>query len=131
MDYQPGSGKRTFCHCRRAPDRKNHRMKIAWTTVEKKTDAERLASLAVEARLAACAQIDGPIQSVYRWREAIERAQEYRLTFKCLPELLPALEQLMHSQHPYETPEWIVVAADSVSEKYLSWARSTTSPSPL
>jgi|GEM_PF-241913 len=96
---------------------------LAWTTVGETTDAERIARAAVERRLSACVQIDGPTRSVYRWRSKIETAQEYRLSFKLLPENAAALETLVHHLHPYDTPEWICVAATHVSEKYLSWAQ--------
>ncbi len=105
-------------------------MLLAWTTVAQRPDAERLADQVVERQLAACVQIDGPVVSHYRWQDQVERTQEFRLCFKFLPEQLLALEAFVLSHHPYETPEWIVVAAERVSEKYLSWARaSSTNPS--
>ena len=42
------------------------------TTTEKKEDAERIARSLVETRLAACVQIVGPIESIYRWKGRIE-----------------------------------------------------------
>jgi periplasmic divalent cation tolerance protein len=51
--------------------------------------------------------------------------------FKCLPQLLEALEQRVLATHPYDTPEWIAVQADRVGEKYLSWAEANTSTPPL
>lgn len=40
-------------------------MFVAWTTTTLRADADRLARGAVEARLAACAHIDGPVTSYY------------------------------------------------------------------
>ena len=45
-------------------------------------EARRLADAAVEARLAACAQISGPITSVYRWEGSIQADEEWRVVFK-------------------------------------------------
>ncbi|QYM80147.1 divalent-cation tolerance protein CutA [Horticoccus luteus] len=106
-------------------------MFLAFTTVAGLADAERLATSAVEARLAACVQIDGPLQSLYRWEGAVERTTEYRLVFKCLPAQLSALEHHVLGRHPYATPEWIAVRAEAVGEKYLSWARSDLTHPPL
>lgn len=106
-------------------------MKIAWTTVASRDDAERLASAIVEQRLAACVQIDGPITSYYLWQGALERTEEFRLLVKFLPAQASALATWIESHHPYDTPEWIVVAADSVAEKYLSWARASSTTPPL
>ena len=104
---------------------------LGWTTVDKKEDAERLARGLVENGLAACVQIEGPIASIYRWQGKLETAEEFRLLVKFLPALNIAVEQWLVTQHPYETPEWVVVQAEHVAEKYLSWARANSTSAPL
>jgi len=96
---------------------------LAWTTVPTRADGERLADAAIAAGLAACVQIEGPITSVYRWESKIEHSQEFRLVLKCLEKQVSALESHILALHPYTTPEWILIEASHVSEKYLSWAR--------
>lgn len=106
-------------------------MFVAWTTVAQRTDAERLAADAVSRGLALCVQIEGPIVSLYRWEGRLERAEEFRLMFKCAPSRLAQLETCILSQHPYSVPEWIVVRAEHVGEKYLSWAEANSTTPPL
>jgi periplasmic divalent cation tolerance protein len=106
-------------------------MLIAWTTVALRTDAERLAQEAVRRNLAVCAQIDGPIVSHFRWLGQLERSEEFRLTFKVMLPHAAALETLVVGSHPYATPEWVVVEARHVGEKYLSWANANSSNPPL
>lgn len=106
-------------------------MFLAWTTVATKADAEALAARIISRNHAACVQIDGPILSLYRWNGKTERSEEFRLLVKCVEAQLPGLERCVLSQHPYETPEWIVVRADSVGEKYLSWAKANSTNPPL
>ena len=106
-------------------------MYVAWTTVANAADATTLAKHVVERQLAACVQIDGPITSIYTWKGRMEENSEYRLCFKCTPSKLTALETEVLAHHPYETPEWIVVRADRVGEKYLSWAEADSSTPPL
>ncbi len=106
-------------------------MFIAWTTVETREAADRLAAGAVAAGLAACVQIEGPIVSHYVWQGRPERAEEFRLMFKALPDRLAALEQQVLAAHPYGTPEWVVVRAERVGEKYLSWANAAVHSRPL
>ena len=104
-------------------------MLIAWTTTAERTDADRLARGAVEARLAVCTQIDSPITSHYRWEGRLEQATEHRIWFKYLRSNAAELMAWVHHHHPYRTPQWIVVEAESVGEKYLSWAiANSTSP---
>jgi periplasmic divalent cation tolerance protein len=106
-------------------------MLVAWTTTGNRADAERLARGAVELRLAACAQIDGPITSHYHWEGKLEQAEEFRIWFKCLPANASGLSAWVHSHHPYETPQWIEVNAESVGEKYLSWAMANSTSAPF
>jgi periplasmic divalent cation tolerance protein len=106
-------------------------MYVAWTTVGNHSDADRLAKAAIAQGLAVCVQVDGPITSHYIWQGRQEASEEYRLTFKANDEELKRLEAHVLTNHPYDTPEWIVVLAHHVGEKYLSWANSSSSTLPL
>lgn len=103
-------------------------MKIAWTTVGSAHAAEELARDVVERGLAVCVQVEGPVRSLYRWKGRLEQAEEHRLCLKCRDEDAAALEAAVLARHPYDTPEWIVVGAERVGEKYLSWARGSRNP---
>ena len=96
---------------------------IAWTTLPDGPLAEALAREVIELDRAACAQVDGPITSVYRWEGQIESAREWRLTLKCRVDQLDELERWIHRRHPFQVPQWIVVRAEHVSAAYLSWMR--------
>ncbi len=96
-------------------------MLIAWTTVANAADADRLSADAVARGVAVCVQLEGAVTSHYRWQGAQERTVEFRLMFKLLPGQLAAAEAWLYTVHPYTTPEWIVVRAEHVGEKYLSW----------
>ncbi len=101
-------------------------MYLCFTTVSKKEDATRLCQRAIESGLAACAQISGPIESVYQWKGKIETDTEYRILFKVLQPNLEALEKAICEAHPYETPQWVAIKAEKVSEKYLIWAKEVS-----
>ena len=105
-------------------------MFVAWTTTTQRSDADALARGAVEVRLAACAQVDGPVTSYYHWDGKLEAAEEFRVWFKYLPANASALSAWVHNHHPFSTPQWIEVSAENVGEKYLSWvmANSTSAP---
>jgi periplasmic divalent cation tolerance protein len=125
-----GSGLRHFA-CDAAGGANLDAMLLAWTTVSERAHADRLAASCVAQNLAVCVQIDGPITSHYRWQGQDERAEEFRLCFKLLESHAAALEQHVLTNHPYDTPEWVVVRAEHVGEKYLSWARANSSTPPL
>jgi periplasmic divalent cation tolerance protein len=104
---------------------------LAWTSVTEKNDAERLARETVRLGLAACVQIEGPVSSTYVWQGKLETSAEYRVVLKFIPARGRELESWVMKHHPYEVPEWVVVRAEYVSEKYLSWARSNSTSAPF
>lgn len=99
-------------------------LNIAWTTVETKDVAQQLARQWVSNGAVVCVQIDGPIESVYRWEGKIQVSLEYRVTVKFLDAQQEAVESLLRQYHPYEVPQWIVVKADRVGDAYREWTES-------
>ncbi len=100
------------------------------TTVADREVARRIGAGAVEARLAACAQVTGPVQSTYRWRDRVEETEEWCCTMKTIGAAWPALASFIRGEHPYELPEIVVAPLDGTAE-YLAWVSSNISlPSP-
>ncbi|MGW8193291.1 MAG: divalent-cation tolerance protein CutA [Desulforhopalus sp.] len=91
------------------------------TTFEDKEDAARLAKVLVEGRLVACAQISGPITSIYRWREQIEEATEFTLSMKTIPQRVDAVIEQLTASHPYDVPEIVSRELHDVNREYLEW----------
>ena len=91
------------------------------TTTEHREDAERIARALVEDRLAACVQIVGPIGSTYRWRGAIETAQEWQCWAKTRRDLYDEIEVTIRHLHPYEVPEILALPVVAGYADYLAW----------
>jgi len=102
---------------------------VATTTVENQDQADDLARRIIGAQLAACVQIDGPLTSHYVWERSIQRSVEWRLTIKTLASTATALSDLVHRIHPYDTPQWIVLAAQEVSPEYYRWVQTSVQES--
>ncbi|MFJ5550485.1 divalent-cation tolerance protein CutA [Streptomyces sp. NPDC093225] len=92
------------------------------TTVDAAEVAQDLARGAVEARLAACAQIGGPVTSVYRWEGEVRTAEEWQVVFKTTEDAYPALEAHLLAAHPYDTPEVIATPVVRAAAGYRAWA---------
>ena len=103
---------------------------IVLTTLPSEGDAESFASRLVDERLAACVNILPLMRSVYRWKGAIERADERQLVIKTTRAQLTALEARLRTLHPYDVPEFLVLSIDSGSATYLSWLSESTRPDP-
>jgi periplasmic divalent cation tolerance protein len=80
-----------------------------YTTLESKEDAKKISKGVVEKRLAACAQIMGPIESTYWWEGKIEASIEWLCVMKSRSELYEALEKTIKEIHPYDVPEILAV----------------------
>lgn len=95
------------------------------TTTDARAKADALARGAVEARLVACAQISGPVTSVYHWQGAIETTEEWEVVFKTTEARYRALEAYLLAAHDYETPEILATRVTRVSEEYARWVEET------
>lgn len=91
------------------------------TTTAEKTTATELARRLIEGRLAACVQIDGPIESHYRWQGAVEQATEWRVTIKTSEAATEQVVAAVHRHHPYDEPEILVTPVVGGSPGYLRW----------
>lgn len=90
-------------------------------------DAEALARTLVDERLAACVNVLPEMTSVYRWQGAVQVERERQLVIKTAADRLEALRSRLMHLHPYEVPEFLVVAVAGGSELYLRWVRESTS----
>ena len=70
------------------------------TTTGRNDDAERIATMLVDERLAACVQVLGPIGSTYRWKNEIENAQEWLLPIKTRMDLYAEVEKAIRAAIP-------------------------------
>ena len=95
--------------------------RLVFTTLETKQQAEELANQIVQAKLAACVQIVGPITSVYRWQGQVEQNDEFRCEIKTNERQLSRLVQLIEASHPYDVPEIVSLTLASESAAYSDW----------
>lgn len=98
------------------------------TTTDTADRASDLARAVVEARAAACAQIEGPVRSVYWWDGALQEEQEWRILFKLPASKYDELEALIKRLHTYDTPEIISATIERGSAEYLAWVDAETAP---
>jgi periplasmic divalent cation tolerance protein len=87
--------------------------------------ARQLAKSALQARVAACANLISGVESHYWWKGRVESAAEVLIIFKATAQHLRKLEKLVLVNHPYDTPEFVVLPLAAGNGRYLDWlARS-------
>ena len=96
------------------------------TNLPDRESAEKLATLLIEGRLAACVNLLAPCMSVYRWKGEIQHDEEHPLLIKTARDRYAELEAWIRANHPYELPEIIAVSIDSGLPAYLQWVESET-----
>jgi periplasmic divalent cation tolerance protein len=94
-----------------------------YTTVATEDEARAMARALVERELAACAQF-WPIESVYRWKGAVEEGREYRLLFKTTEAQYAAVEAAIRERHAYELPAIHAVPVEAAYAPYAAWVEA-------
>ena len=106
----------------------DHEFVVVLTTLPAEGDAEQFASRLVEEKLAACVNILPAMRSVYRWKNAIERADERQIVIKTTRAQVTALEARLRDLHPYDVPEFVVIPVVGGSEDYIQWVEDSVGP---
>jgi uncharacterized protein involved in tolerance to divalent cations len=90
--------------------------------------ARQIGTVLIERQLAACVNLVGGGESIYRWQGAVERNEEVLAIFKTRREVAGDLEEAIQELHPYEVPEIIRISPDGVSKPYEKWVMEEVSP---
>lgn len=89
--------------------------------------AEAIGRAVVEAGLAACVNLVPGVRSIYRWKGAIETADEVVAFFKTRAANADDLCAAIAARHPYETPAIVVLPVTGGDAGYLDWITAETS----
>jgi periplasmic divalent cation tolerance protein len=95
------------------------------TTAGSKEEADRLVSVLLERRLAACVQVLGPMESRYWWEGELESATEWLCLAKTTADRVDDVVAAIGEAHSYDTPEVLATAVGGGSERYLRWVEET------
>jgi len=106
--------------------RRNSAAVVVLSTAWSSAEADRIAAALVDERLAACVNVVAPITSIYRWRGAVERAEEVLLIVKTRRTLVARVTARIRALHSYELPEAIALAIQGGSAEYLAWIAGET-----
>ena len=99
-------------------------MKMILTTFPSLASAEEVIGELFQKKLIACAQIDGPVRSYYRWDGKLNDGEEWRVLLKTTSEKLEDLELEIRRIHDYDTPQWLILEAKA-SVEYLKWVNES------
>jgi len=89
-------------------------------------EAERIGRQMVEERLAACINILAPCRSIYRWKGAVETADEVPAILKTTAVQADALVARIAALHSYDVPCVTVWPIDKLLVSYADWVEAST-----
>lgn len=84
-------------------------------------EAERIGRAAVEARVAACMNLLGPIRSIYRWQDTVHTADEVAAIFKTSEAQVDPLIKQIAELHSYDVPCVVTWPVEKVLGSYAEW----------
>jgi periplasmic divalent cation tolerance protein len=91
-------------------------------------EADRVARDAVDQRLAACANVSGPIRSFYWWKSAVQSENEVAVVFKTSEARKDDLVAFIADAHSYEVPGIVIHRPAEVNASYRAWVEEETTP---
>ncbi len=84
-------------------------------------EAEKLASVLVEERLAACVNVVPGCRSVYRWEGELVKDDEVLMVVKSARRHFETLEKRVTALHSYDVPEIVAVELSCLSDGYAKF----------
>ncbi|NYZ11277.1 divalent-cation tolerance protein CutA [Azospirillum sp. RWY-5-1] len=99
---------------------------FVYMTAGTREEAERIGRALVEERLAACVNILPGMLSVYRWKGAVEQAEEVVLLAKTRRSNFTALAERVRALHSYEVPCIVELPLGQGDAPYLDWIAAET-----
>ena len=107
-------------------DRAGTNTLLVLTNLPDRAAAMKLAAAIVGERLAACVNVLAGCTSIYRWKGAVEEAEEVPVLIKTNAARYPDLEAGIRRLHPYEVPEIIALRVVDGLPEYLAWVAEET-----
>jgi len=98
-------------------------MVMVFSTTSSRGEAEKIARVLVEKKVAACVSISGPIKSMYWWDDKIEESEEYLLIVKTTRSKYEELERAISRVHSYQVPEILAIPIVSALKEYVEWLK--------
>ena len=100
---------------------------VMYVTASNKTEAEKIALVLVEKKLAACVSLfTNPIESYYEWEGKLEQSSEILLMIKTTDSNIDAVTATVKRLHSYAVPETIALKIIGGNSEYIDWVKKST-----
>ncbi|HWR70458.1 MAG TPA: divalent-cation tolerance protein CutA [Dehalococcoidia bacterium] len=100
---------------------------VVFVTTSGEEEAEKIASLLLEQRKAACVNVIPRVSSRFWWQGKLDSAQESLLIIKTRAALVPDITDMVKKAHSYAVPEIVALPIVGGNRDYLDWVDQETS----
>ena len=97
------------------------KIKLIYTTTDSNKIADKIAEMLVQDNQSPCVQIIPNIQSIYKWKDKLEKSSEILLVIKTMPGKVQLCKNIILQHHNYEVPELVVIEGEILSDEYRDW----------
>ena len=97
------------------------KIKTIITTIDSYKTANDIAEYLVKDNLSPCVHIKSNIQSIYKWKDKLEKSVEIILLIKTIPNKVKDCQKLILKHHNYAVPELVVMDGDILNDEYRDW----------
>lgn len=94
---------------------------LIYVTTPDRETARRIGRALVEEGLVACVNILGGMESLYRWRGAVEQAEECLLLIKAPAGRVAQVSDRVRDLHPYDLPCILELPIRGGNPPYIEW----------
>ena len=101
-------------------------MYSVYVTCADKDEAKKLAGLAIEKGLAACANIFQAHEALYFWEGSMQCDKEVAMILKTSKTRYKELETLIAANHSYDAPCILAFPAQDGNSAFLEWIDQST-----
>ena len=101
---------------------------IVVMTTANREEAVKIVNQLLQERLIACANIVGPVSSLFWWKEKVEEAEEFLIFMKSHEALFEELSERVRALHSYEVPEVLALPIIRGLPSYLEWLGASLQP---
>lgn len=98
------------------------------TTTSSKEEAVKIVRNLLNEKLIACANIVGPVSSLFWWQGKIDEENEFLVFMKSRKSLFERLSERVVEIHSYDLPEIIALPIVEGSPLYLDWLGTCLQP---
>ncbi len=97
-----------------------------YVTASTQAEAEKISRTIVEERLAACANVLGPIRSFYWWQGKVQDEGEVAFLLKTREDLIERVVARVKELHSYSVPCVVSWPIEAGNPDYLAWVEAET-----